>query len=1483
MSVIKTPYEISLWEDRLTFVDIYDNEYENVAPEGVTIKTSYLKEIKLCVIGSDKFKSPITVTEPNLTRNVNGSNSLNFSIYSKYYDEKTESFLDNPFIPLLVNERKVKLKTIIKGKIRWFDFLIKNISENSENYSFTYTVNDLFVNELGKSGFNLEFSEELENNYGTVNELGAAVLKGTDWKIGKETEIIQQYQEEALYEITLNQTISAKDVFTDELKTVPVGQKIYAFYSSVVGKNHDFFQFIYNDDGNYQIDNNRVISNGKLYYLSYNNYDRIESLIALIKYVNYYRGKRIIRTQETAYDHILDKYVKVYKDENNLPVYGYTDSIYISKELAQTFISNGEKFVSSSGWSQRNKEKLNVWSVPSFADVPSTYISRESVLKYNQTENNFLFNSGFKDNLKNIQEIAKGDKFIFRIKAGMLSNDKLSLTQLNNVRFKIQVRVYSKKENGDFILNNNETDIIFEGITDNFNQLDPQGYFITRTPMECQRAYSQDFLEKNKIGIFITIINNASSIAEGTYYIQGAQLFRYYLDGNGYMCLPGGEVLNNSVPNEEKIEGALLAYTETKNYYYYPDSFATKEEIEYIYIGEKEDLFQPKYKKDYEKIRSITAAESNRFNLLQELSEIFECWCKIEVKHKDSGEIMLGKDLQETTIISAGTSSKTINDATIISAGNSKTLEDTYIESGEAYPEYRQQKFVTFHKNVGQVNNASFVYGINLKSIERTLESEEIISKLIVKNNNNEHAKYGSCSIARSKENPSGENFVLNFDYYINQGLIDRENFYNDLYSLDDKWIGYYKNLKQLNKKIEKLNSDYATISSSYNQAKAQHETFKLQYDASVEQLVEKEQYFLELTQYNYDKIDEGNSWLEDPSVIALSSEITRLRSENIQLKEKAKQTETSLKEIEYKLSALNDEINLNLGKKKKLILTFEKKYAQFIQEGSWNSDDYVDDDLYYLDAESALFNSAQPKISYTINVVELSSLEEYKNYSFDLGDITHIQDPEFFGWEYKNNVKTPYKEKVIVSEIINYFESPDKNVIKIQNYRTQFEDLFQRLTATSQQIEYRAGAYERAAGVVDENGNIISGALADAFSNTNLLQNQNNQSVSWGKDGIITKNLNNPAEILKITSGGIFLTDDGGNTWATGITGRGINAKMITTGQLNTKTVTIMNGDEVSFRWDSSGISAYYKSDKGKYNNKTFVRFDQYGIYGVKDLVDTFEPQNEQDIWDNANFALTWKGFMLKSGSDQGSISIDTEKDFNVYDSNNNELIRIGRLDDKGTYGIRIKGSDGISDVMRATQTEFVTGGWTVEPGGLYSSNMKEDNTYEVGLFSKELAAPIKILNSSEKTDWRIVVNNKFGVDFEGNLYASNANISGTINATSGIIGGIAIDANGMMSIPMSQVQGLQVLDSEGKNLFMGLQSYDPENPSSVFIGPWTTFSEGLAYFDTSSNKIIQLKGNSFVILQVGEDGKTVIHEKAINWEAIIDRLEQLENLNSL
>ena len=78
---------------------------------------------------------------------------------------------------------------------------------------------------------------------------------------------------------------------------------------------------------------------------------------------------------------------------------------------------------------------------------------------------------------------------------------------------------------------------------------------------------------------------------------------------------------------------------------------------------------------------------------------------------------------------------------------------------------------------------------------------------------------------------------------------------------------------------------------------------------------------------------------------------------------------------------------------------------------------------------------------------------------------------------------------------------------------------------------------------------------------------------------------------------------------------------------------------------------------------------------------------------------------------------------------------------------------------------------GLVLAEGGLEAGT--KNTTDYIYLYSKDDATnhTLNINNSGNKSDWRIVAGNKFGVDKAGNLYASNATVSGAINATSGSI----------------------------------------------------------------------------------------------------------------
>jgi hypothetical protein len=62
--------------------------------------------------------------------------------------------------------------------------------------------------------------------------------------------------------------------------------------------------------------------------------------------------------------------------------------------------------------------------------------------------------------------------------------------------------------------------------------------------------------------------------------------------------------------------------------------------------------------------------------------------------------------------------------------------------------------------------------------------------------------------------------------------------------------------------------------------------------------------------------------------------------------------------------------------------------------------------------------------VVYSINALTLSSLPGYEDFVFNIGDKTYVIDPEFFGDE--------EKEEVVITEMTNALDSPEKDTIKV-------------------------------------------------------------------------------------------------------------------------------------------------------------------------------------------------------------------------------------------------------------------------------------------------------------------------------------------------------------------------------------------------------------------------------------------------------------------
>lgn len=1321
-------YEISVWEDYFV-------------PTSGSIESHY-EERKLCIIGSNTMDDGSRALEPNLVLNVNGTHTLSFKMYLFYIDTLTGERVDNPYVKLLVNERKIKVywdNGQEDENDKWFDLVVKDISEDSDSNTVTYTCEDLFINELGKSGFELNFSDETNNNQGTIYELATAILDGTDWQLDeKNTDHLLQTQEEALYEVTITNTNALTGAYAngflnitkDKYETVPNGKVCYLPYSMVPHSDDELadmtaVQFIYapeytteyssmvitNEDCNWLITGGQWIKYNNDYRFQVRQDGTSKSSWKTIFAINpnnafvsdQYRGNVYCRKQLSTYDAKLERYVNVYKLKGTTPtaddkrIFGYVDYDYDASDLVNNLLSNNKDFKDTTGWKGKD---LKIGLFPELGlDTDLTTYKGHSYLQAAIKAGQNLFNNTLSSAAQYLSSgLFKGMEVKFKI--GL--KDKFTAGTLS-------AAIVDKKANSTIYLGKLEP-----------NEEDPSNPTPIFTPLEesidsdgtvwysgtliCLKALAKNFLEDAELVIKST--NPTETIIK----ILETRLYEliHGKDNNG----------NDKILDLYDINSTDVA--KKFYYYYYEDTSNPDGTAPYIYKAQIPcPLYEPVYGgwaksagatdreySQFEKVRTIYGEQSNRFNLLQELAETFKCWARFKIYHNADGSV-------------------------------------AHNEKG------KPKKYVYYSEKIGQQLPYGFTYGIDLNTIRRTQSSSELVTKTIVLANYNDNAPNGTCSIVDSEENYPRENFVLNFDYYINHGLLDGEALNRDLYysGSSDNYIGYYTKLHKWN--IEYLAAADRAILLRNQEVRLLQQS--VVYDGLLACAVkERDELIDELaalggdtldptkTNPKADNSDKSNEiitakWIpiqkalqqikqyvlktnaagETTSVLAPSDQNADLIKTIKDLDGDIASYKVICAKLDAALAALQLTIEANTANRDRLLKLikelhqkFYNKYSNYIQEGSWTSEDYIDPNIYYYDALSVAYTSSRPQVQYDIAVTRVSELPEFKFRRFHVGDTTYVQDTDFFGYEpyLKNDkVRTPYKEAVLISEISINFEEPDKDTITVQNYKTQFEDLFQRINATTQSLQYAQGGYNRAAGVVNGKGELKEDILQDSLlAAQDIVTKATDESVVQDNTGITLTSLKNLDQKLKVTSGGIVFSDDGGETWTTMIKAGQIGVQFLSAGSISTSKITIMDGTTPAFRWDTNGISAYWNGkdsitpyDSPDFKMNRFVRFDKFGIYGYNGSDDdkNFVPLTEAEVRSNSIFSLTWSGLLIHSIQKKkennveksvGEIEINREYDIVVskYVTKNNVTkavpkVQIGRLSDKN-YGIRIRDDDG-------------------------------------------------------------------------------------------------------------------------------------------------------------------------------------------------------------
>jgi hypothetical protein len=393
----------------------------------------------------------------------------------------------------------------------------------------------------------------------------------------------------------------------------------------------------------------------------------------------------------------LDRYCQVYSTENDdkgnpiITHYGYVDNKYEDLIFSTNLVENTE-FSNTSGWigtynsygtsadkavienvyGKFDKDNNNIFisatdvlagtvnigkTFEEFLNDSTPYLKVEL-----KSDNSLVINSGPYHNRTLIGNMPVGSKWALR--ADCYSDNGSSASLI----FNISEYTYNTTK-GSYDAPTPGTERITFSTPDQSDTSDQYTiYTVDTNNFKNEKKFTKDC--KLKIAI---------SGVPGTYYIKNLEFFRARFDKD-----------NKVIPLES--QGTDIENLITTQYRYFKpselDNATEATDIHYDYETDtlSYEIYKPVYNTNGEKIRAVSAKESNYFNILQSIAETFECWLDLQIIRDDPNQ-----------------------------------------------PGAITKKIAKFKNYAGGNNYACFRYGVNLKDIQRTYSSKNIVTKLMVK------------------------------------------------------------------------------------------------------------------------------------------------------------------------------------------------------------------------------------------------------------------------------------------------------------------------------------------------------------------------------------------------------------------------------------------------------------------------------------------------------------------------------------------------------------------------------------------------------------------------------------------------------------------------------------------------------------------------------------------------------------------------------
>lgn len=423
-------------------------------------------------------------------------------------------------------------------------------------------------------------------------------------------------------------------------------------------------------------------------------------------------------------------------------------------------------------------------------------------------------------------------------------------------------------------------------------------------------------------------------------------------------------------------------------------------------------------------------------------------------------------------------------------------------------------KKINFYKNedIGTNKGLSIEHGKYLKSLEENPDFDSVVTRLYV---------YGNEGISFASVNPTGVPFIESFDFYmypfkrddITREIISHSNYMTDSLchaildynALLDSKQGEFTNMLERKKPIQE------------NLQTKQNELFVLQTQLHTIE----------------DELAVANATMKpvDGLITQKVNKLAEIASKNSEIDS----IKLSLKSIDDEIAVLKNTISIENNFTHEQIIERER----FVNELVWSNTSIFEVDDLYEEGKKELLKVSQPRISYSIDVVDFLNVSKCQR-DWDklvLGDLVTVKYPNF-GID-------------VLAKIISIKHGEDSNSLSIEianahdikNGFMTLKELFNRTVSSSTTLDMSKFKWDKTTANTHEIGQIINSTW-DAISRN--IKSGVNESVEIGRQGIVIKDPNEPNKVLVIQHGLIALSDDGMNSWKHAITPEGyINEKI--------------------------------------------------------------------------------------------------------------------------------------------------------------------------------------------------------------------------------------------------------------------------------------------------------------------------------------------------